>query len=44
MGEFITEDNRLCEWGGSDDWQYRWESENTDLVRENINEGKKYPI
>ena len=43
MGEYITEDNRLSEWGGSDDWQYRWESENTDIVRDNqnINEGKK---
>ena len=32
MGEYITEDNRLSEWGGSDEWQYRWESENTDLL------------
>jgi len=41
MGEYITEDNRLSEWGGSDEWQYRWESENTDIVRENLNEDVK---
>jgi len=27
MGEYVTEENRLEEWGGSDPWQYQWEHE-----------------
>lgn len=27
MGEYLTEENRLEEWGGTDSWQYHWESE-----------------
>jgi len=27
MGEYLTEENRLEEWGGSDPWQYHWEHE-----------------
>jgi len=29
MGEYLTEENRLEEWGGSDPWQYQWEHEGT---------------
>jgi len=27
MGEYLTEENRLEEWGGGDPWQYQWEHE-----------------
>jgi len=27
MGEYITDDNRLEAWGGSDPWEYEWEPE-----------------
>ena len=30
MGEYVTDENRLEEWGGSDPWTYHWEPE--DLV------------
>ena len=27
MGEYVSEDNRLEEWGGTDTWTYTWEPE-----------------
>jgi len=27
MGEYVTDENRLEEWGGSDPWTYHWEPE-----------------
>jgi len=28
MNEYVNDDNRLEEWGGTDPWQYQWEGEN----------------
>ena len=40
MGEYLTDENRLEEWGGSDSWKYHWESENTEnRVEDNGFEG-----
>ena len=40
MGEYLTEENRLEEWGGSDSWQYQWEYENTENgIEDNSFEG-----
>lgn len=27
MGEYVTDENRLEEWGGNDPWKYQWEQE-----------------
>jgi len=32
MGEYLTEENRLEEWGGSDPWQYQWEHETNGIA------------
>ena len=29
MNEYVTDDNRLEEWGGTDTWQYSWIPENS---------------
>ena len=45
MGEYLTEENRLEEWGGSDPWQYQWEHETNGVaIKEVAFEGKKMNI
>ena len=34
MGEYVSEDNRLEEWGGTDTWQYAWQPETQEAAFE----------
>ena len=43
MGEYLTEENRLEEWGGSDPWQYQWEHETNGIaIKEVAFEGESF--
>ena len=43
MGEYLAEENRLEDWGGSDRWQYQWEHEaNGIAVKEVAFEGDSF--
>jgi len=41
MGEYVSEDNRLEEWGGTDTWQYAWQPETQEAAFEDARDEVK---